>query len=115
MFDCTMGFTKGVRGCGCILADDMYVSSLPLLFLLYLTHLRGLGKSIQAITLLWTLLKQGPQGEPAAKRAIIVAPSSLVGVCIICFCLLYLRNNIWNRIGSMSSKNGLATKSNQWL
>ncbi|EGC30980.1 hypothetical protein DICPUDRAFT_50468 [Dictyostelium purpureum] len=62
VFDCLLGFRGGFKGNGCILADDM-----------------GLGKSIQAITILWTLLKQGPKGEPTAKKAVIVAPCSLVG------------------------------------
>eukprot|EP01105_Mastigella_eilhardi_P027712 TRINITY_DN8706_c0_g1_i1.p1 TRINITY_DN8706_c0_g1~~TRINITY_DN8706_c0_g1_i1.p1 ORF type:complete len:893 (-),score=240.89 TRINITY_DN8706_c0_g1_i1:49-2727(-) len=63
MFDCTMGLKPGMqkKNRGCILADGM-----------------GLGKTIQAITLTWTLLKQGPDGEPAVKKALIVAPSSLV-------------------------------------
>lgn len=39
----------------------------------------GLGKTIQAITLMHTLLRQGPTGLPVAKRAAIVCPSSLVG------------------------------------
>jgi DNA repair and recombination protein RAD54B len=46
---------------GAILADDM-----------------GLGKSLQTIALLETLLKQGPQGVPTVKKALIVAPSSLL-------------------------------------
>lgn len=46
---------------GAILADSM-----------------GLGKSLQAIALLWTLLKQGPAGQPLARKAIIVCPASLV-------------------------------------
>ncbi|KYR01271.1 SNF2-related domain-containing protein [Tieghemostelium lacteum] len=62
MFDCLMGLKGGFKGNGCILADDM-----------------GLGKTIQAITILWTLLKQSPSGEPAARKAVIVAPTSLVG------------------------------------
>jgi hypothetical protein len=40
--------------------------------------LQGLGKTLQAITLLWTLLRQGLDGQPVAKRVIIVCPTSLV-------------------------------------
>jgi superfamily II DNA or RNA helicase len=61
MFDCCMGLRRGFVGNGCILADGM-----------------GLGKTIQAISLMWTLLRQGPDGQPAVKKALIVAPSSLV-------------------------------------
>lgn len=61
MYDCVMGLKGGFKGNGCILADGM-----------------GMGKTIQAITLLWTLLRQGPDGVPAARKALIVAPSSLV-------------------------------------
>ena len=41
----------------------------------------GLGKTIQAITLLWTLLKQNPVAgqSPVVKRALIVCPASLLG------------------------------------
>lgn len=47
---------------GCILADDM-----------------GLGKSLQTITLLWSLLKQNPKGRnPVARRVLVVAPASLL-------------------------------------
>jgi len=38
----------------------------------------GLGKTLQAITLLWTLLRQGPEGRPIARRVLIVCPTSLV-------------------------------------
>eukprot|EP00047_Mylnosiga_fluctuans_P017888 m.65180 g.65180 ORF g.65180 m.65180 type:complete len:651 (+) comp7311_c0_seq1:1-1953(+) len=39
----------------------------------------GLGKTLQTITLLWTLLKQGPySGKPVVKRVLIVCPGSLV-------------------------------------
>jgi SNF2 family DNA or RNA helicase len=61
LFECVMGL-KGYKGNGCILADDM-----------------GLGKTLQAITLIWTVLNQSPTGVPAAKRVLIVCPSSLVG------------------------------------
>jgi DNA repair and recombination protein RAD54 and RAD54-like protein len=46
---------------GAILADDM-----------------GLGKTIQAIALIWTLLRQGPDGLPLCRRTVVVTPSSLV-------------------------------------
>ncbi len=39
----------------------------------------GLGKTIQAIALAWTLLRQGPTGLPVCQKAVILCPSSLVG------------------------------------
>jgi DNA repair and recombination protein RAD54B len=59
MYECVMGKRSG--GCGCILADEM-----------------GLGKSLQAIALLWTLLKQGPTGQPTIRKAIVVCPNTLI-------------------------------------
>jgi SNF2 family DNA or RNA helicase len=41
--------------------------------------LQGLGKTLQSITLVWTLLRQGFNGTPLAKRVVIVTPTSLVG------------------------------------
>lgn len=39
----------------------------------------GLGKTLQCIALVWTLLRQGPYGgRPVARRALIVTPGSLV-------------------------------------
>lgn len=38
----------------------------------------GLGKTIQTIATVFTLLRQGPRGLPVARKAIIVTPSSLV-------------------------------------
>jgi len=41
----------------------------------------GLGKTLQGISLLWTLLRQGTDalgGSPMARRVIIVCPTSLV-------------------------------------
>ena len=39
----------------------------------------GLGKTLQSIGVIWTLLKQGPAGgKPIIRRALILAPSSLV-------------------------------------
>ncbi len=47
----------------------------------FMCHLQGLGKTLQGITLLWTLLNSGHEllgGNPIAKRVIIVCPTSLV-------------------------------------
>lgn len=41
----------------------------------------GLGKTLQSITVTWTMLNQGTKklgGTPMAKRVLIVCPSSLV-------------------------------------
>lgn len=38
----------------------------------------GLGKTLQCITLLWTLLRQSPECKPAINKVIVVCPSSLV-------------------------------------
>ncbi len=47
---------------GCIMADGM-----------------GLGKTLQCISLMWTLLKQSPHaGKPTIEKCIIACPSSLV-------------------------------------
>ena len=47
---------------GCILADDM-----------------GLEKTLQAITLTYTLLRQYPFGHDPLKRVVVVCPTSLIG------------------------------------
>lgn len=39
---------------------------------------RSLGKTLQSITLLYTLLREGFDGKPMVKKAIIVTPTSLV-------------------------------------
>jgi SNF2 family DNA or RNA helicase len=41
-------------------------------------YLSRLGKTLQSITLLYTLLCQGLDGKPMVKRAVIVTPTSLV-------------------------------------
>ena len=62
LFECTMGL-RGFEGNGCLLADDM-----------------GLGKTLMSITVLWTLLNQGfEKGVSAARKVIVVCPTSLVG------------------------------------
>mgnify|MGYP002788639695 CR=1 FL=1 len=40
----------------------------------------GLGKTLQCITLMWTLLRQSPDAKPMIDKAVVVAPSSLVKV-----------------------------------
>ena len=39
---------------------------------------RPAGKTLQAIALVWTLLRQSVAGTPAVSKAVIVCPSSLV-------------------------------------
>jgi DNA repair and recombination RAD54-like protein len=62
MYQCVMGL-KEYSGQGCILADDM-----------------GLGKTLQSVCLIYTLLKTSiaSNGDPTAKRVIVVCPCSLV-------------------------------------
>lgn len=62
LYKCTTGQIVP-KAFGCIMADEM-----------------GLGKTLQCIALLWTLLKQSPQGSANAtiQKCVIVCPSSLV-------------------------------------
>jgi SNF2 family DNA or RNA helicase len=60
MYECIMGY-KGPGINGCILADSM-----------------GLGKTLQSIALLYTLSRKNASYEPPVRKAVIVAPSSLV-------------------------------------
>lgn len=61
MYECLAGY-RFPDYYGCILADSM-----------------GLGKTLQAVTLLYTLLRKDAPYESFAKKGIIVAPATLVG------------------------------------
>ncbi|KAH1847510.1 hypothetical protein KXX43_005597 [Aspergillus fumigatus] len=62
LYRCTTGLIDKNAN-GCIMADGM-----------------GLGKTLQCISLMWTLLKQSPEaGKSTIQKCIIACPSSLVG------------------------------------
>ncbi|THH33942.1 hypothetical protein EUX98_g203 [Antrodiella citrinella] len=61
LYRCTTGMVVENQY-GCIMADGM-----------------GLGKTLQCIALMWTLIKQSPHaGKPTIEKCIIACPSSLV-------------------------------------
>lgn len=83
MYECVTG-AKG-DFFGCIMADEvnrfraqLHNSTTHSLIEAYWIFQMGLGKTLQCITLLWTLLRQSPECKPAINKAIIVCPSSLV-------------------------------------
>ncbi|RMJ27701.1 hypothetical protein PHISP_01415 [Aspergillus sp. HF37] len=62
LYRCTTGMVDK-NAHGCIMADGM-----------------GLGKTLQCIALMWTLLRQSPEaGKSTIQKCIIACPSSLVG------------------------------------
>uniref|UniRef100_A0A8D8ES09 DNA repair and recombination protein RAD54-like n=1 Tax=Culex pipiens TaxID=7175 RepID=A0A8D8ES09_CULPI len=62
LYECVLGMKcEDSEQFGAILADEM-----------------GLGKTLQTLALIYTLMKQGPYGQPIVKRVLIVTPSSLV-------------------------------------
>ncbi|KAF8518738.1 SNF2 family N-terminal domain-containing protein [Gautieria morchelliformis] len=61
LYECVMGMRKH-EGHGCILADEM-----------------GMGKTLQTISLVWTLLKQNPYaGNSVIGKCLVACPVSLV-------------------------------------
>ena len=62
MYECVMGM-RPFDGQGALLADEM-----------------GMGKTLQTIALIWTLLKQNPvyEAPPVIKKALIVCPVTLI-------------------------------------
>lgn len=61
LYRCVMGLVQE-NATGCILADEM-----------------GLGKTLQCIALMWTLLKQSPEGHRGTiEKCIVICPASLV-------------------------------------
>lgn len=120
LYNCITG-QGGFKGNGAILADEMYdvpAWQLDSYELRRKAHflwmdIRGLGKTLQSITLLWTVLRQGPNAAPLVKKAMIVAPSSLVKVrqlppASIYFLSIFFDNRA--RIGTRKFTNGLAPK-----
>ncbi|KAL4502983.1 hypothetical protein ABPG72_014212 [Tetrahymena utriculariae] len=63
MFECISGL-RGPDIGGCILADSM-----------------GLGKTLQTIALIWTLIRRNPHSgtQPLIRKVVVVAPVSLLG------------------------------------
>lgn len=58
MYECVMGLRKH-EGQGCILADEMYCFLTSDVFAYKTNTLtRGMGKTLQTITLIWTLLSE---------------------------------------------------------
>jgi len=64
---------------GCIMADEMGLGKKRVEFFLYLAQTSFKGKTLQCISLLYTLLKQSPKsGKGTIEKAIVACPASLV-------------------------------------
>ncbi|GFY90011.1 DNA repair/recombination protein [Actinidia rufa] len=59
-------------------AGSLVPISVEYLLVHFLRPHQSLGKTLQSITLLYTLLRQGFDGKPMVKKAIVVTPTSLV-------------------------------------
>ena len=77
MWDCVVG-ERIPDNFGCIMADEMVsMGHSDDHFLLSdtlsnHTYQQGLGKTLQCITLMWTLLRQGPSGEPVRFQSLFL-------------------------------------------
>ena len=60
VFGCMIG-EKNDLGCGCILADGM-----------------GIGKTMQSVAVMWTLLTQGKYGKRTCDNGLVLCPASLI-------------------------------------
>jgi DNA repair and recombination protein RAD54B len=99
MYECVMGLRKH-EGQGCILADEMLMlQNRAQTASLTSFCFRGLGKTLQTISLIWTLLSEHPNivynlvligctseqnpyagNGPAVSKVLVVCPVSLVNV-----------------------------------
>lgn len=84
LYRCTTGLLAD-KAWGCIMADEMGLGELSYnlrvqLIVVHTNRLTFAGKTLQCITLLWTLLKQSPSaGKPTCEKVIVACPTSLVG------------------------------------
>lgn len=102
IYECLLGISRNTSGC--ILADEMFA----FFFVLRLRYDRGLGKTLQTLCVIWTLLRQGPFGFPSTHRVVVVTPSSLVKVAPVKLTVIELIS----RTGARNSPNGSAV--NAW-
>lgn len=80
LYRCTTGLLAN-NAWGCIMADEMGLGE-------FRSHVsnnttpkaHAAGKTLQCISLMWTLLKQSPlAGKPTCEKVIVACPTSLVG------------------------------------